>query len=83
MKYAVDMLIAGTYPSGAQTLGIKEGAVGLIKNDQYLSMVPQEIRDQIDAQVAKVAAGEVSVISAVADDAAWQDIKTKATAAVN
>ena len=46
-------------------------------------MVPQEIRDQITAQVAKVAAGEVSVISAVADDAAWQDIKTKATAAVD
>ena len=83
VKYAVDMLIAGTYPSGAQTLGIKEGAVGLIKNDQYISMVPQEIRDQIDAQVAKVAAGEVKVISALADDAAWQDIKAKATAPLN
>ena len=83
VKYAVDMLVAGTYPSGAQTLGIKEGAVGLIENEQYLSMVPQEIRDQITAQVAKVAAGEVSVISAVADDAAWQDIKAKATATVD
>ena len=83
VKYAVDMLIAGTYPSGAKTLGIKEGAVGLIKNDQYISMVPQEIRDQIDAQVAKVAAGEVTVISALADDAAWQDIKAKATAPLN
>ncbi len=79
VKYAVDMLIAGTYPTGAKTLGIKEGAVGLVKNQQYIDMVPQEIRDQIDAQVAKVAAGEVKVISAVADDAAWQDIKTKAT----
>ena len=39
--------------------------------------------DQIDAQVAKVAAGEVNVISALADDAAWQDIKTKATAPLN
>ncbi len=83
VKYAVDMLIAGTYPSGAKTLGIKEGAVGLIKNDQYISMVPQEIRDQIDAQVAKVAAGEVNVISALADDTAWQDIKAKATAPLN
>jgi len=83
VKYAVDMLIAGTYPTGAQTLGIKEGAVGLIKNQQYIDMVPQEIRDQIDAQVAKVAAGEVSVISALADDAAWQDIKAKATAPLN
>ncbi len=83
VKYAVDMLIAGTYPTGAQTLGIKEGAVGLIQNDQYLEMVPQDIRDQINAQVAKVAAGEVTVISALADDAAWQDIKAKATAPLN
>ncbi|MBA4347321.1 MAG: hypothetical protein C0413_00505 [Clostridiales bacterium] len=83
VKYAVDMLIAGTYPTGAKTLGIKEGAVGLIQNQQYIDMVPQEIRDQIDAQVAKVAAGEVTVISALADDAAWQDIKAKATAPLN
>jgi len=83
VKYAVDMLIAGTYPTGAKTLGIKEGAVGLVQNQQYIDMVPQEIRDQIDAQVAKVAAGEVTVISALADDAAWQDIKAKATAPLN
>ena len=81
IKYAVDRLIAGDYPSGATTLGIKENAVGLIKNQQYLDMVPQQIQDEIDAELAKVAGGEVTVISALFDEDAWADIKAKATAA--
>lgn len=81
VKYAVDCLLSGEYPSGAETLGIAKGAVGLIKNDQYKTMVPQDIQDQIDAALEKVASGEVSVISALNDNAAWEDIKAKATAA--
>lgn len=82
VKYAVDMLISGAYKSGAQTLGLKEGTVGIVENQQYIDMVPQEIRDQINAQVTKVVNGEIPIISALADDAAWLDIKEKATAPV-
>jgi len=81
VKYAVDCLLAGDYPNGAVTLGIKENAVGLIKNQQYLDMVPKEIQDEIDAELAKVANGEVTVISALSDNAAWEDIKAKAATA--
>lgn len=81
VKYAVDCLIAGNYPTGSETLGIAKGAVGLIKNKQYTDMVPQAIQTEIDAELAKVANGEVSVISALFDNDAWEDIKAKATAA--
>ena len=81
VKYAVDCLLAGNYPTGAETLGIAKGAVGLIKNQQYTDMVPKAIQDEIDVELSKVANGEVSVISALFDNAAWEDIKAKATAA--
>lgn len=83
IKHAVDMFIAGTYPSGSQVLGLKEGGVRLVENQQYIDMVPKEIRDKIQEASAKVVAGEVSVLSAFKDDAAWQELKAKVMAPVD
>lgn len=80
---AVELLMAGTYPAGtAATLGLAENAVGLCDNDQYESMVPQEIRDQVNAQLEKVKSGEVKVYSVKAEPDKWESVKAAATAPV-
>lgn len=78
---AVDLLVADKYPSGTETLGIAAKAVGLIKNDQYNKMVPEDIRNQIDDALAKVANGEVEVYSVLKDPDKWESVKAAATAA--
>lgn len=80
VQRAVDMFIAGEYPSGVETLGLAQGGVGLIENEQYKTMVPQDIRDQVQSVIDKVASGQVQVLSALQDPDGWATMKEKATA---
>ena len=77
------MLMQGNFPAGtAATLGLAENAVGLIDNEQYQTMVPEEIRNEVTAELEKVKTGEVQVYSVKADPDSWQAIKDAATAPV-
>ncbi len=46
-------------------LGIESGAVGLAKNDNYMAIVPSNVRSQLEDIAAKVASGEIEVTKAV------------------
>lgn len=44
-------------------LGVKEGAVGISKNEYYEKLVPADVRAEVDALEAKIASGELVVDS--------------------
>lgn len=46
-----------------QVAGLKEGMVGLVKNERYAAAVPQEIRDHIDSVEAQIVDGTLQVES--------------------
>ena len=61
----LDNYVAGTIKFGESgRYGLREGAVGIARNQYYTRMVPQNIRDEIDALEAKVSVGEAGVRSA-------------------
>lgn len=56
----------GTLPFGEfKTLGIKEGGVGLAKNDYYENLVPDEIKAKINEIEQMLADGKVEVPTAI------------------
>jgi basic membrane protein A len=62
---AFDLLQAGKLPAGrTESLGLKEGAVGIVKNAVYEKLVPQSVRKQVDAAEIAIAAGKVTVPTA-------------------
>lgn len=81
VKRAVDMLIAGNYPSGAETLGFAQGGIGMIENDQYKEMVPQSVKDAVAGELTRIASGSVQILSALKDQDGWEKVKAAATAA--
>ena len=62
-----DMLaktLDGTAPYGSTVLlGLADGAVGIAKNAYYEKTVPAEVRAEVDAEEAKIIAGEIDVDS--------------------
>ncbi len=81
---AVEMLMEGTFPAGTvATLGLAEDAVGLCDNEQYQTMVPEEIRTQVEELIESVKNGEVEVYSVKADPDSWESVKAAATASVD
>ena len=62
---AVDLLVAGKLPTGREeSLGLAEGAVGIVDNEVYQKVAPAELRAKIAAVSADIAAGKVKVPSA-------------------
>ncbi|MFV0414018.1 MAG: BMP family ABC transporter substrate-binding protein [Oscillospiraceae bacterium] len=62
---AFDMIAEGTLPWGqAEELGLADSAVGLSENEYYEKLVPQDVRDAIDAAEAKIISGEITVTTA-------------------
>jgi basic membrane protein A len=60
----------------AETLGLKEEAVGLAHNEFYEKNVPEEMRNKIDEIAGKIKAGEIEVSSAfVMDDKAMDELR--------
>lgn len=48
-----------------EALGLREGCVGLAKNDNYNALVPEAVRKSLDELEAKIVAGEIKVGSAI------------------
>jgi len=48
----------------SRRFGLKEGAVGIVRNQYYQNLVPQSIQNEIDALEEKVASGAIRVRSA-------------------
>jgi basic membrane protein A len=79
---AVELLMADQFPAGeCRTLGLAENAVGLCDNEQYQSMVPEEIRTAVEEKIEEVKSGAVTVYSVKADPDRWEEVKAAATAA--
>ena len=56
--------MAGTLTYGdLDVLGIADGMIGLVENENYTTIVPQQIRDDITDAARQIAAGELSVAS--------------------
>lgn len=50
---------AGTLPVGeTRSFGVADGSIEIVESDLYAQVVPQEIRDELDAITEAVAAGE-------------------------
>lgn len=65
MVRAIEKVLDGTLPWGAnERLGIAEGSIGLAKNEFYEKLVPQDVRDAVEAAEAKILSGEITVQSA-------------------
>ncbi|WP_239616397.1 BMP family lipoprotein [Cohnella mopanensis] len=63
---ALELLAKGELPLGSgEVLGIKEGGVGLAKDDLYEKNVPQSIRDKMKEIEDKLAKGEITVKSSL------------------
>lgn len=63
---AFDLMIKGELPFGTgEVLGMKEGAVGLAKDELYEQYVPQSIKDKLTEIEQKLANGEITVESAL------------------
>ena len=72
-------MIGGSYPAGTtKTMGLAEGTLGVVENDQYLEMVPEEIRKQVNDAAEKLKSGEIVPYSVVAEPERWEEIKAAA-----
>ena len=62
---AFDLLEAGKLPVGrTESLGLREGAVGIVKNAVYDRLVPASVRDDVNKAEADIAAGKITVPTA-------------------
>ena len=61
---AIKMYQEGTLEMGTSVLwGIKDGCIGLAKDELYEQYVPEDIRTAIDEIEQKLIAGEITVTS--------------------
>ena len=76
---AFEQLVDGTYPGGTTlSLGLNEHGVGLVENEQYERLVPQELRDSLNELYEKVKSGEVVPFSALLHQEQWPQIRDEA-----
>lgn len=62
---AFGLLEEGKLPVGhAESLGLKEGAVGIVKNAVYRRLVPDSVRKQVNRAEAAIADGKIAVPTA-------------------
>lgn len=79
--YAVDQMIAGKYPAGEKVrLGLQEGTIGIAENDQYLKMVPEDIRTKVQTVMDDLKSGKIKAYSVIEEPNRWPEIKEAATA---
>lgn len=76
---AFEKLMADEYPGGVTlAVGLAERGVGLANNEQYQTLVPQEIRDSLEVVYEKVESGEIVPFSAMADADGWAQLRDQA-----
>ncbi len=62
---AVELMQQGKLPLGSsEALGLKEGAVGIVKNAVYEKLVPPAVRQSVDTAEADIASGKIVVPTA-------------------
>ena len=63
---AFDLLEAGKLPVGhEESLGLKDGAVGIVDNALYQKLVPADVRAKVTTASADIAAGKIAVPTAL------------------
>lgn len=63
---AIELELEGKLPWGtAESLGLKEEAVGLAKNEYYEKNVPEDIKALVEELTQKIVDGEITVQSAI------------------
>lgn len=71
---AIDMHIEEMAKYGeAENLGFKEGCIGIVKNDNYLALIPADIQTKLTDLEAKIVSGEIVVGSSFGMDTAALD----------
>lgn len=66
---AIDLALKGKLKWGeAEALGLKEGAVGLAKNEFYEKLVPEDIKNKIENIEKEIIEGNIEVKSALTMD---------------
>ena len=59
---ALEQTLDGSAPYGTNLiLGLADGAVGISKNEYYTKLVPADVQAEVDAEEAKINAGEITV----------------------
>jgi len=59
---AIKLYLEGNLPAGeAETLGIKEGGVGVADNENFQKLIPEGFRDKITELEDKIVSGEIKV----------------------
>lgn len=77
--YAAELMFNGEYPAGEiRTLGFPEDAIGVADNEQYKTMVPEEIRTGISGVMAQIKNGEIQPYSVIAEPDRWEEVKNAA-----
>ncbi len=76
---AYDLFAAGKLPAGhEEALGLKEGAVGIVENDVYASLLSADDRAKISSAAADIASGKIVVPTAFGmDTAAMNALRAK------
>ena len=79
LEFAIDQEVAGTLKWGTTgNLGLIEGTVGIAKNSYYDTVVPADLRAELDALEADIASGKIVVSSAFGmTEEAWKAIQDK------
>lgn len=63
---ALEQTLDDTAPYGSMlVLGLEDGAVGISMNTQYTTLVPENVRAEIDALAVKISTGEIIVDTAM------------------
>ncbi len=76
IKAAVAAMLEGKFPGGTYPkVGLAEGFVGYANNEQFASMVSEDVVNGIADLYTKMATGEVEVFSVEADPEGWEELK--------
>lgn len=66
--WLIDELDAGREHWGTEVnLGLNEGGVGIVTDKNFVKIAPQAVQDKVNAAIADVAAGKISVPTAIGD----------------
>lgn len=66
--WLIDELDAGREHWGTEVnLGLNEGGVGIVTDKNFVKVAPQAVQDKVNAAIADVAAGKISVPTAIGD----------------
>jgi basic membrane protein A len=76
IEKAFAALVDGAFPGGTHpTVGLAEGYAGYADNQQFESLVPQAVRESVDALYATMADGNTQIFKVSDDPEGWETMK--------